>query len=83
MSHPWPNRRQRDLKYFSETIYLKKIWLFLKLIHAIYYSDNLKACLILIMGHLWGTSDLMDLNINSGPINYIICSLCDIILLFR
>ena len=62
MDHPWSNELQRDVKYFSETIYLKKIWLFLKLIRDIHYSDNSKRRLVLIMGHLWVMIHPVDLN---------------------
>ena len=62
----WVKHDPMDFKgIFSETIYLKKIWLFSKLIQVIYYLDNLKTCLILIIGDLWVTIDLMDLTDNA------------------
>lgn len=51
--------------YFSETAYLKKILFFIKQIYAIFYSDNLRTCLVQIMGHLWFMSDPRDLNGNT------------------
>ena len=74
MGYPRPNGLQRDNKYFRETFYSKKIRFYLKLTHAIYYSDNLKTCLALILGHSWVTSDRIDLNRNTridrgGPVN--------------
>lgn len=56
MGHPLPNVFQRDIKYFSEKIYLKKILLLLKLIHAIHYSDDFNQKRFyypLLMGHEW------------------------------
>ena len=44
----WTSKAQK--KYLSETVE-ENIVVFLKLIQTIYYSDNLRTCLVHIMGH--------------------------------
>lgn len=61
---------------------------YVKLIHAIYYADNLKTYLVFIMGHLGVTSDPVDWhgyprNIWRRRHKLHKISLSDIILLFR
>ena len=54
-----------DTKGLLDTIHLKKILMFLKLIYAIYYSDNLTMYLIPITNQLWVMSEPIDLKRNT------------------
>ena len=52
-------------KGLLDTIHLKKILMLLKLIYAIYYSENLIMYLISITNQLWVMSEPIDLKRNT------------------